>query len=44
MLKLLDIMDIILKEIPIYKLYCDMSEEAVTLSYKTMRGVNTNEN
>lgn len=44
MLKLLDIMDIILKEIPIYKLYCDMSKEAVTLSYKTMRGVNTNEN
>ena len=44
MLKLLDIMDIILKEIPIYKLYCNMSEEAVTLSYKTMRGVNTNEN
>lgn len=44
MLKLLDVMDILLKEIPIYKLYCDMSKEAVTLSYKTMRGVNTNEN
>lgn len=44
MLKLLDIMDIILKEIPIYKLYCDMSKEAVILSYKTMRGVHTNEN
>ena len=44
MLKLLDIMDIILKEIPIYKLYCDMSEEAVQLSYKTMRGEHTNEN
>ena len=44
MLKLLDVMDIILKEIPIYKLYCDMSEEAVKLSYETMRGENTNEN
>ena len=38
MLKLLDIMDIILKEIPIYKLCCNMSEEAVKLSYNTMRG------
>ena len=37
-------MEIILKEIPIYKLYCDISEEAVQLSYKTMRGENTNEN
>lgn len=44
MLKLFDILDIILKEIPIYKLYCNMSEEAVQLSYKTMRGENTNEN
>lgn len=44
MLKLLDIMDILLKEIPIYKLYCDMSEEAVKLSYNTMRGANRNEN
>ena len=44
MLKLLDIMDILLKEIPIYKLCCDMSEEAVKLSYNTMRGVDTNEN
>ena len=44
MLKLLDVMDIILKEIPIYKFYCDMSEEAVQLSYKTMRGENTDEN
>lgn len=44
MLKLLDVMDIVLKEIPIYKLYCDMSKEAVELSYKTMRGANNNEN
>ncbi len=38
MIKLLDILDIILKEIPVYKLCCDMSEEAVKLSYNTMRG------
>lgn len=44
MLKLLDIMDIILKEVPCYKLCCDMSEEAVKLSYQTMRGEDTNEN
>jgi len=44
MLKFFDILDTILKEIPIYKLYCDMSEEAVNLSYKTMKGENTNEN
>lgn len=44
MLKLLDIIDIILKEIPVYKLCCNMSEEAVKLSYETMKGVGTNEN
>ncbi len=44
MLKLLDIMDVILKNIPCYQLYCDMSEEAVKLSYNTMRGADTNEN
>ena len=44
MLKLLDIIDIILKEIPIYKLCCNISEEAVKLSYNIMRGVDTNEN
>lgn len=44
MLKLFDIMDIILKEIPIYKLCCDMSKEAVELSYNTMKGDKTNEN
>lgn len=44
MLKLLDIMDTILKSTPCYKLYCDMSEEAVRLSYNTMRGADTNEN
>ena len=44
MIKLLDIMEILLKEIPMYKLCCDMSEEAVKLSYQTMRGEDTNEN
>lgn len=44
MIKFLDILDKILKEVPIYKLSCDMSEEAVQLSYNTMRGGNTNEN
>lgn len=44
MIKLLDILDKILTEIPIYKLSCDISEEAVQLSYNTMRGGNTNEN
>lgn len=43
-LKFFDLLDIILKEIPIYKLYCNMSEEAVQLSYQTMRGEKTNEN
>lgn len=42
MLDFLGIVDDILKEIPIYKLYCDMSEEAVRLSYQTMKG-ETNE-
>lgn len=44
MIKLLDILDTIIREIPIYKLYCDMSEEAVLLAYNTMKGENTNEN
>lgn len=44
LLKFFDILDTILKEIPIYKLYCDISEEAVQLSYQTMKGENTNEN
>lgn len=44
MLKLLDVMDIVLKEIPMYKMSCNMSKEAVELSYKTMRGANNNEN
>lgn len=42
--KLLDIIEVIIKKIPIYKLSCNISEEAVKLSYKTMRGENTNEN
>lgn len=42
--KLFDVMEVILKEIPIYKLQCDMSKEAVNLSYKTMRGGKINEN
>ena len=44
MVKFLDILEVILGEIPIYKLYCDMSEEAVHLSYQTMKGENTDEN
>lgn len=39
----LDILEKILNEIPIYKLRCDMSEEAVRLSYRTLKG-DTNEN
>ncbi len=38
MLKFLELLDIILKEIPIYKLCCNMSEDAVQLSYRTMKG------
>lgn len=44
MLKLLDIMDVILTKIPMYKMCCNVSEEAVKLSYETMKGENTNEN
>lgn len=43
MIKLLDTMDVILKETPVYQLCCNMSQEAVQLSYETMKGVNTNE-
>ena len=43
MLKLLNVLDIIIKKVPIYKLYCDISQEAVQLSYRTMKGENTNE-
>ena len=31
-----DILEIIIKEIPIYKFKCNMSEEAVYMSYQTM--------
>lgn len=41
--RFLDILEQILKEIPIYKLYCNISEEAVQLSYRTLRG-DANEN
>lgn len=37
MMKFLEIADIILKQIPIYKLKCNMTEEAVKLAYKTMK-------
>ncbi len=43
MLKFLDLLEILLKEIPMYKLYCNMSNEAVQLSYTTMKGEVTNE-
>ena len=35
--KLLDIMEIIIRNVPIYKLYCDMSGEAVEIAYSTMK-------
>ena len=41
--KLLDSLEIVLKEIPIYELHCNMSEDAVKLSYETMKGEHTNE-
>ena len=40
MLKLLDILDVILKKVPIYRFGCNISEEAVKLSYSTMKGKN----
>lgn len=43
MLKFLDLFDTMIKEIPFYQLQCDMSQEAVQLSYQTMKEENTNE-
>lgn len=43
-MKLLDILEIIIKEIPMYKLSCDMSKEAVKLSYNTLKGEGSSEN
>ena len=43
-MKFLDILEIIVKKIPIYKLYCNMSEEAVRLSYNTLKGEDSSEN
>lgn len=37
MMKLLETLDTIIKQIPVYKLKCNMSEEAVRLAYKTMK-------
>ncbi len=42
--KLLDVLEVVIEKIPIYKLYCDMSKEAVELSYHTMKGEDANEN
>lgn len=42
--KLLDVLEVVIKNIPIYKLYCNISEEAVKLSYHTMKGEGANEN
>ena len=39
-----DVLEKIIKEIPIYKLYCDRSKEAVELSYQTMKGDRMDEN
>ncbi len=41
--KLLDVLEGVIKNIPIYKLYCDISKEAVELSYHTMKGEDANE-
>ena len=41
--KLLDVLEVVIKNIPIYKLYCDISKEAVELSYHTMKGEDANE-
>lgn len=43
MMKFFDILEVLLKEIPFYKMGCNMSEEAVQLSYHTMKGERTNE-
>ena len=43
MIQLLEILDKILKKIPIYRFGCNISEEAVHLAYQTMKG-ETNEN
>ena len=37
MIKVLDVLDRILSETPVYRLGCDMSKEAVELSYNTIR-------
>lgn len=42
-MKFFDILEVLLKEIPFYKMGCNMSEEAVQLSYHTMKGERTNE-
>lgn len=43
MSKFLDVLEKIITEIPIYKLQCDMSKEAVELSYNTLKGNDKNE-
>ena len=37
MIRLLEIVDIIIRQVPVYKLKCNISEEAVRLSYETMK-------
>ena len=37
MMNLLETLDTIIKQIPVYKLKCNISEEAVKLAYKTMK-------
>lgn len=40
MIRLLEIVDIIIRQVPVYKLKCNISEEAVRLSYETMKKSN----
>ncbi len=37
MMSLFDMLDNLLKKVPVYKLYCNISEDAVKLSYGTMK-------
>lgn len=43
MLQFLNTLDEILNKIPVFELCCDMSKEAVELSYQTMKGESQNE-
>ena len=36
--KMMEIMDQLLREVPVYRMQCDISEEAVKMSYEAMKG------